>query len=344
MDQIGIALVALALGVGVGAAVVALRRRASDGSSMAFVEARLAVQEAELRRIADATASRELAGEQLRSGLEGARRVLEQLHVREQERRAADEEGRQVIRRLSTVLSGGATKGRAGENVLREHLAGLPPGMLVTDFRVNGKVVEFGLLLPDGRRLPIDSKWTAPAELEALEAATDPAERDRFARAVERAVVARAREVAQYLDPAVTVPVAVAAVPDAAYTVLRRAHADAYAKGVVIVPYSNALPLVLFLYSLVQRFGDAADAQAGLAEVASLVDQIECVLENKFAKAATMLANGSDELRSHLGQARGSLARARAAGERALEKTGAEPGAAPNPDRLAVVPDDRGAV
>jgi DNA recombination protein RmuC len=344
MDQIGIALLALALGIGVGAAVVALRRRPSDGSSMAFVEARLAVQEAELRRIADASASRDLAGEQLRSGLEGARRVLEQLHVREQERRVADEEGRDVIRRLSTVLAGGATKGRAGENVLREHLAGLPPGMLVTDFRVNGKVVEFGLLLSDGRRLPIDSKWTAPAELEALEAATDPVEHDRCARAVERAVVARAREVAQYLDPAVTAPVAVAAVPDAAYAVLRRAHADAYAKGVVIVPYSNALPLVLFLYSLVQRFGDAADAQASLAEIASLVDQIECVLENKFAKAATMLANGSDELRSHLGQARGSLARARAAGERAPEGPGEELRDEPIPDRLAVVPGERGAV
>jgi DNA anti-recombination protein RmuC len=69
-----------------------------------------------------------------------------------------------VVRRLSTVLAGGTSKGRAGENVLREHLAELPPGMLVTDFRVNGRVVEFGLLLPDGRRLPVDSKWSALAE------------------------------------------------------------------------------------------------------------------------------------------------------------------------------------
>jgi hypothetical protein len=37
---------------------------------------------------------------------------------------------------------------------------------------------------------------------------------------------------------------------------------------------------------------------------------MEDVLENKFARAATMLANGSDELRSHLGKARGSIARA----------------------------------
>jgi hypothetical protein len=184
--------------------------------------------------------------------------------------------------------------------------------MLVTDFRVNGKVVEFGLLLPDGRRLPVDSKWSALAELEALEAATDGGERDARARDVERAVALRAREVAQYLDPALTAPVAVAAVPDAAYAVLRRAHADAFSRGVVIVPYSTALPVLLFLYTLVARYGDASDVQSCLSEVASLLDAMEGVLENKIARAATMLTNGADEFRSQLGKARGSVVRGRA--------------------------------
>ncbi|MGZ8579106.1 MAG: DNA recombination protein RmuC, partial [Actinomycetota bacterium] len=222
-------------------------------------------------------------------------------------------EQREVIRRLATVLAGGASKGRSGELILRDHLAELPPGMLVTDFRVNGKVVEFGLLLPDGRRLPIDSKWTAIAEIEALEACEDPVERDACARSVERAVVARAKEVAQYLDPSLTAPVAIAAVPDAVYGVLKRAHAEAYAKGVVIVPYSSALPIVLFLYSLVQRFGDAADAQAGLSELSGMLDVMEAVVENKVVKAAAMLTNGADEMRTQLGKARGSIARAHAA-------------------------------
>jgi len=230
--------------------------------------------------------------------------------VREEHRRLDDEEHKQVVRRLATVLAGGASKGRSGEHILREHLSQLPPGLLVSDVRVNGKVVEFGLLLPDGRRLPIDSKWTALAELERLEAATDPVERDACARDVEKAVTLRAKEVAQYLDPAVTAPVAVAAVPDAAYTVLKRAHADAYAKGVVIVPYSSALPIVLFLYSLVQRYGDAADVQASLSELAGVLDALEQVVENRMVRAATMLTNGADELRSHLGRARGSIARA----------------------------------
>jgi len=111
----------------------------------------------------------------------------------------------------------------------------------------------------------------------------------------------------------------VAAVPDAAYEVLRRAHADAYVHGVVIVPYSSALPIVLFLYALVQRFGDAADVQASLAEIGSVIDALELVVENRFARAGTMISNGADEFRSQLGKARGSIARARATSPDPLE-------------------------
>jgi hypothetical protein len=322
VTEFGFALIGLAVGAAVAAVALGLRGR--EGASATRVEARLEVQAAELRRLADGANVRDASAEQLRAELAGARETLRELAQRERERRDQDKEAWDVVRRLSTVLAGGSTKGRAGENVLREHLAELPPGMLVTDFKVNGKVVEFGLLLPDGRRLPIDSKWSALAELEALEAAEEPAEREARARDVERVVLQRAKEVAQYLDPSLTAPVAVAAVPDAAYTVLRRAHADAFAKGVVIVPYSTALPVLLFLYSLVHRFGDAGDVRGCLAEVATLLDAMEGVLENKIAKASTMIANGADEFRSQLGKARGSVARGRSVAADPLSGTAFE--------------------
>jgi hypothetical protein len=308
---IGFAIVAGVVGVTAGLVIAARRDRGPVPD--ASLGTQLQVQAAELRRLNDRAAERELASEQLRQGLDGARRALDELRVRDEERRGAEAEHREVVRRLATVLAGGAAKGRPGEHVLREQLAALPPSMLASDVRVNGKVVEFGLVLPDGRRLPIDSKWAAVAELEALEAAADPIERDACARAVEKAVTARVKEVAQYLDPAVTSSVAVAAVPDAVFAALRRAHVDAYARGVVVVPYGSALPIVLFLYSLVQRYGDAVDVHATLAELGGVLDALEAVVENRFVRAATLVTNGADEFRSQLGKARGSLARARAA-------------------------------
>jgi hypothetical protein len=315
-----IAVLAACAGAAAGAAI-AVRRRPAEAETEALqalnaqlhaeLTARLEVHAAELRRIADATGQRDRVTDHLREGLDSTRQILELIQARDEERRSSETENREVVRRLATVLAGGNTKGRAGEHVLREHLGQLPPSMLASDFRVNGKVVEFGLRLPDGRRLPIDSKWAALAELEAMEAEQDPTRRAELARKVEKAVAARAKDVGQYLDPAVTAPVAVAAVPDAAYQVLSRAHAVAFSKSVVIVPYSTALPVILFLYALVERYGEAADVQAALAEVGTLLDAMDSIVENRFARAGTMIANGADEFRSHLGKARGSIARAR---------------------------------
>ena len=68
----------------------------------------LEVQASELRRLADAAAQRELASEQLRQGLDGARRALDELRTRDQERRATDGVQRYVIRRLASVLAVGS--------------------------------------------------------------------------------------------------------------------------------------------------------------------------------------------------------------------------------------------
>ncbi len=291
INDVLIAVLAALVGVAVGGLVVLRRQPQPEpddaGAELAAqlhteLNAKLEVQAAELRRIADAAGQRDRVTEHLRDGLDATRQVLEHLHVRDEERRTSDAENREVVRRLATVLAGGNTKGRAGEHVLREHLGQLPPSMLAADFRVNGKVVEFGLRLPDGRRLPIDSKWTAVAELEAMEAEQDPTQRAACARRVEKAVASRAKEVGQYIDTSVTAPVAVAAVPDAAYQVLSRAHD-----------------------------GDAADVQAALAEIGTLLDAMDAIVENKFSRAGTMIANGADEFRSSLGKARGSIARAR---------------------------------
>jgi hypothetical protein len=298
---LGIVAVLACGGVAVWAAVSAVRRA---------VDARLAEAGAEVRRVADASAWRERGTDDIRREVSSFRESLEGMRARDEERQLREEQAWAVLHRVAAVLAGSQRTGRAGENVLREALGHLPPTMLVRDFRVNGRVVEFGLILPDGRRLAIDSKWPAERELLALAETSDPQDRERLIRSIERAVADRAREVAGYRDPAVTAPVAVAAVPDAAYAVLRRAHADAYRQGVVVIPYSMALPVVLFLHGIVARFGAAGDVQACLADLTSVLDAVETTLENKVAKASTMLLNGAEELRGHLGKARSSLSRA----------------------------------
>lgn len=295
-------LFATAVVVGLWAGMSAMRRG---------LEARFSTTDAELRRIGDASVWRERGAGEMRQEISAFRGALDTMRAREEERRAREEESWAVLNKVAAVLSGGHRTGRAGENVLRESLAHLPPSMVVSDFRVNGRVVEFGLVLPDGRRLPIDSKWPAERELQALAEASDPNEREQLIRTIERTVTERAREVSAYRDPAVTTAVGVAAIPDAAYEVLRRAHSDAYRQGVIVIPYSMALPVVLFLHSLVSRFGMAGDVEACLADLSRMLDSMESTLENKVARASAMLVNGTEELRGQVGKARTTVARAR---------------------------------
>lgn len=131
MDGIAIALVALVVGVSAGAVLAGRRRPAVDpdtaSGSGIRLEAQLQAQFAELRRLADAEARRDLSGEQVRAEVSAFREALAHMQVREQERRAREEQGWDTLHRVSAVLAGGQRTGRAGENVLREALSTLPP-------------------------------------------------------------------------------------------------------------------------------------------------------------------------------------------------------------------------
>jgi DNA anti-recombination protein RmuC len=347
MTTATIVVVALAVlaAAGIVAAVLLVLRRSGDGADVARdVVALVEAHGIRIERLADGLGRQSLDDQAVREGLARVRAALEETRLQAEERRRSEDRGWEAIRRLESVLVGGSARGRAGENVLEEALGQLPAGMVVRDFRVNGRVVEFALVLPDGRRLPVDSKWTAVPLLEALDGEDDPATRDGLARKVEDEVVRRAREVAAYLEPSLTTPFAVASVPDAAYGACRRAHADAFGRGVVLVPYSTALPVLLSLYTLAARHGGAADAQACLAELDGLVEAMELTLENKLARATTMLQNAADDWRTNLGKARGALARGRGTagggGEGSAQSESdpeADPESEPGPGSLSVV-------
>jgi hypothetical protein len=83
--EVGFAIVGLALGVAAAAVAIGLRR--ARPAAAPRLEARLEVQAAELRRIADAAAGRDAATERVQAELAAARRALEELAMREGERR-----------------------------------------------------------------------------------------------------------------------------------------------------------------------------------------------------------------------------------------------------------------
>lgn len=240
-----------------------------------------------------------------------ARRVMESLRAEHEGRRRLEEEIRLSARRIEAVLAGTHSRGQAGENLLRDAFRQFPPGMIETNFRVNGKPVEYALVLPDRKRLPIDSKWPGADLLARLDEESDPVRREEILAEIERVVSRKAREVTHYIDPASTLPWAVAAVPDAAFAACRQAHVEAYRGNVILMPYSMAIPYLLTLYKLYLQQARSIDLENLGNYVQQLdrsLDGLERILENSVARGATMVANAYGEGKRLVAEMRGSLA------------------------------------
>jgi DNA recombination protein RmuC len=307
---------------GVAFLVLALVRRA-DTQAHDLVELRAQLSIGGQSQEASAAELRERLT-QTQSAFEGVRSALTA-------RQQVEDEARQSLRRLEAVIAGSSTRGAAGENILEESLRHLPPDMITRNLWVSGKVVEFGLRLPGGKVMPLDSKWTSSAALEELASPEcEAARRGVLVTQIEREVERRVREVAQYIDPTTTTPWALASVPDAAYAVCRQAFAEAHRRNVILVGYSMTMPYLLALYQMHLQFArtvDMENLQATLMDMDRQLDMLEGVLENRLQRAVTMLQNAYGEGKQVSARIRASVHGIQNA-ERLAE---AEPGALPLP-------------
>ncbi|MCG6928489.1 MAG: DNA recombination protein RmuC [Acidobacteria bacterium] len=244
-------------------------------------------------------------------GLQGrmatAQRELAEVKALEQARSRQLDRATDSLRRLETIVAGSGSRGAAGEGILSRALSQLPPDLLETNAAFGGRVVEYALRLPGGRLLPIDCKWTSAASLERLETTDDAAERRRLLDQVARDVRGRIREVTKYLDPERTLSLAVLAVPDAVHTAAPETHAEGWREGVLVVPWSLALPFLLVLYRLAVRFGstpETGELREGLSRLAESLRQMDETVEGRVSRALVQLGNARDDLRAGLAGAR----------------------------------------
>jgi DNA recombination protein RmuC len=310
-------LLLLAIVVGLAAGVVFGLRLADPASSRGLDSlralgqlqtdlARLARAQDDLRQ--DVQRGREASLLQVAETTQGlhreigqAQRVLAEVKAIEYGRARQMATAAESLKRLEAVVAGSSSRGAAGENILGRALAQLPPDLLAVNLAFGGKVVEYALRLPGGRILPIDSKWTSAASLERWDEA-DLLERRRLIEQVTRDVRGRIREMAKYLEPERTLGLGLVAVPDGVYGIAPELHADGYREGVLVVPYSMALPYVLALYRLTLRFGASVDADQLAERLRSLdgsLRQLGEEVEGRLSRALVLAQNARDALREH---------------------------------------------
>jgi len=287
----------------------------------------VAVQGVETKVLESSAGVRDAIGKDLSD----ARLVVERLKVDAEERRRMEEDVQASARRIETVLLGSRTRGAAGENILQDAFRQFPAEMIDMNFRVNGKVVEYALVLANGKRLPIDSKWPSPDLLDRLsDELQEPSKEAAVVQEIERVLRLKVREVRQYIDPGATLAFAVAAVPDPVFNACRRAHLEAYREGVILMPYSMTIPYVLALFRLHLQYArsiDIENLEGYLQQIDDNVTALDRLLENSIARGSTMIQNAFNDAKRNLGQMRGALAAIRVVPQSQL-------GQEPEPDQV----------
>jgi len=268
-------------------------------------------REDSLRELADVAQS-------LQGRLATAQRELAEVKALEGARSRQMDRATDSLRRLETIVAGSASRGTAGEGILGRTLGQLPPDLLETNASFGGRVVEFAVRLPDGRLLPIDSKWTSAGALEELETTGDAVARRRLLDRVTRDLRSRIRDMEKYLDEDRTLSLGLLAVPDAVHSAVPEAHAEGWRSGVLVVPYSLVLPFVLVLYRLAVRLVAAPDGDGLAVRLASLVETLRRMdesVEGRLSRALVQLGNARDDLRAGIAGARRAAERLAVGGE-----------------------------
>ncbi len=246
----------------------------------------------------------------LQTRMEHALRSIENIRQSHEDFKHREQENRESLKRLETVIAGTKSKGIAGENILREALSSFPPKMVHSNVRIKGKEVEFALALANNKLMPIDSKWPSTDLLEEYSKQQDNVQRDRILNQIQREILKRVDEASQYIDPEMTTPWAIAAIPDSAFALCKSTHFDAYKKNVILISYSMIAPYLLMFFSLHLQYCSSVDLENlmhYLLDIKRHTEKMSEILENKIYRAATMLTNASDEYRQIIGMIKGSL-------------------------------------
>jgi DNA recombination protein RmuC len=235
---------------------------------------------------------------------------LTKLQAHTKARETLEQQTAESIKRLEAVIAGTQTKGAAGEKILEAMFSKLPPEWQVKNFKIGAKVVEFGLRLPNGLILPIDSKWPATHLVEQLLECDNPAEQQKLKGDIESAVLTKSKEVKKYIDPDMTANFGIIAVPDSVYDLCSGIQADVFQSNVMLVSYSMLFPCLLLVFQTMLKASQSIDLHKLDAYLRSVEENLKALqgeIEGRFSKAITMLGNSRDEMSAHLSKVSGGL-------------------------------------
>lgn len=181
---------------------------------------------------------------------------------------------------LDRVITGAQSKGALGEQIIERNLSQLPNDWIRRNvpFR-NDTRVEFCVCSPDGRLIPIDSKWAGTRLLDQIGQTSDKAERGKLETALKNEVWKRGLEVTKYLDDDRTIGFVIATVPDAVFDICLELQPYLVKRNIVLISYSLLVPYILILVKLFLSNAQGIQAMQISHILSSSIIEIEQIQE-----------------------------------------------------------------
>jgi DNA anti-recombination protein RmuC len=227
---------------------------------------------------------------------------------------------------MYSIMIGSYEKGKSGENYLRNMMNELMKiGLVRENVPIGNKVVEYCVEFKDGKLLPIDSKVVSTQDAEALfDEETPEKDRETLRKKIKNALAKKVAEVCQYIDPQITLPCAVMAIPDSLVNLSSEIVPEAVKRNVLVAGYS-AVPQLIVYFIRIHGFYSIKEDVAELNERLTAIHQEVSKLDDnyfahRFERPVKMLTNATLDLRQIVSRIDGILNLQQKASEEAPEE------------------------
>jgi len=213
------------------------------------------------------------------------------------------EETEALTRRIHNIMIGSYEKGKSGENYLRNAMNELMKiGLVRENAPIGSKRVEYCVIFKDGKLLAIDSKVVATQDVEALfDEKTSDTDRSVFRKNIRNVLKRKVEEVSKYINPQITLPCAVMAIPDSIVDLTSEIVPEAVRRNVLIVGYSAVPQLIVYFirihgfYAIQEDVAELKDRLMTIQQEVSKLD--DKFFANRFERPMTMLTNATLKIR-----------------------------------------------
>ena len=239
----------------------------------------------------------------MRSELSNAKSDLSELQARSRAERLYEFQVKEAINRLEIILSGIQSKKISSIDYFETLFANLPAEWQVHDLEVAGKLINFGIRLPNGLILPVDNNLNNGNFLEQYLATKEDAEQLRIKKEIEGIIFKDARDLSELLGSEKINDYGIIIVPDLIFDLCFNVQSSVIKWNVVLVSYSMLVPYLLLVFQTELRSCTSIDLNKLDNYLQSTIENVNAIqdeLDGRLAHSIELVGESRDEIRNQI--------------------------------------------